>query len=503
MKNSIKIFVLAAGILTLSSCEKFLDVNDNPNSPVTENLALNAKLPAALMSTVSQNTRLINPLSSLWAGYWGTTSEATNLFFNEKTYNGVGIRGTRDGIQIWEGSYNTLLYYQLMKVQAQQENALFYSGIAKIMQAWHFIQLVDMYNNIPFDEALQGTQYISPRYEDGKTVYEKSVNLITEGINDIKGASAADLPGAADIIFGGNRLMWAKFGNTLKLRAMIHQSEANNQAHIVAEIQKIVQEGSGFLGVGENANANPGYLNTTGKMNPYWESYYRNVGGQTTNHISLRPTQYVINKYQSLNDPRLAAIYVALSGGVYKGVLFGNPTVDNQYSAVNTSAFKGPVENNNAPAGLFKSFNQPSVLLGSFESLFLQSEAAQRGWIAGTAKTFYDQGIAESFKYIGLTAGAANTYASQGGVNLDQATNKIQQIITQKWLSLNSISSLEAWTDFRRLGFPDFPNSLQAPSSLDRPLRLMYPESERQTNSGQTDQQGNDVVTAGRIWWDQ
>lgn len=502
MKNAIKIFVLAAGVLTLSACEKFLDVNDNPNRPVSENLALNAKLPAALISTVNQETGQMNQLGAFWVGYWGTTSEAANQFFNEKTYNGVGLRLTRDGLKIWEGSYNTLLYYQLIKVQAQQEGALFYSGIAKIMQGWHFIHLVDIYNNVPFEEALQGTQYIAPKYEDGKSVYEKSLNLISEGMNDIKAAAPTNAPGAADVIFGGNKTLWYKFANTIKLRALVHQSQAANQGYITAEIQKITQEGSGYLGLGENAYAQPGYLNTAGKMNPFWETYYRNVGGQTTSHISLRPTVYVISKYSSLNDPRLSSLYVPVNTA-YNGVLFGNPIVDNQYNAASTSAFRGPNENGGQPAGLFKKFDQPSVLLGSFESLFLQAEAAQRGWISGTAKNFYEQAITESFKYMQVAATAFTAYNDQPAVNLDQAADKIERIIEQKWLALNSISSLEAWSDYRRLGFPAIPNSLQArPAATSRPLRLMYPESEIQTNNAEVTRQGDDAVTTGFIWWD-
>lgn len=500
MKTSIKIFTLALGIFSLSSCDKFLDVNDNPNAPVNENLVLSAKLPAALISTVNQETGQINQLAALWAGYWGTTSEATNLFFKEKTYNGVAIRGTRDGIQIWEGSYNTLLYYQLIKEQAQNENAPFYSGIAKIMQGWHFLHLVDLYNNVPFEEALQGTKFITPRYESGKSVYEKAINLITDGMNDINSSSGVHSPGKADVIFEGNKVLWAKFGNTIKLRALIRQSQANNQGYITNEIQKITQEGSGFLGIGENAYARPGYLNTNGKMNPFWESNYRNVGGQTTNHLSLRPTVYIIDKYKGLNDPRLTTLYTAVNGN-YKGVLFGNPIVDTEYSEKSTSAFKGPSENGGKASGLFKSHDQPSVLMGAFESLFLQAEAAQRGWITGTAKTFYEQAIAESFKYMEVVATEFPAYNAQPLVNLDQAPNKIERIIEQKWLALNSISSLEAWSDYRRLGFPAIPNSLLAPTPDARPLRLMYPESERQTNGAEAEKQGNDQITQGKIWW--
>lgn len=502
MKKSIKIFVFAASLFSLTSCEKFLDVNDNPNGPTEQYLILSARLPGALISTVNQETVQINQLAAFWAGYWGTTSEATNQFYKEKTYNGVAIRGTRDGIQIWEGTYNTLLYYQLIKEQAQKETAPFYSGIAKIMQGWHFLHLVDIYNNVPFDEALNRTQYLQPKYEDGKIVYEKSVQLITEGINEVKAAAADQNPGKADIIFGGDKQLWAKFGNTLKLRALIRQSEANNEAYIAAEIDKIKQEGTGFLGLGENVATKPGYINSKGKMNPFWETNYRGVNASATNHVSLRPSQHIINVYSVLKDPRLASLYTSIDGA-FKGVIFGNPVVDEQYAAKKTSAFKGPNENNGKATGLFKSFDQASVLMGSFESLFLQAEAANRGWISGSDQIFYEQGIAESFKYMEVNAGLFAAYNEQATVKLSAAPadQRIKRIIEQKWLALNSISSLEAWSDYRRLGFPEIPNSLLAPSPDARPLRLMYPESERQTNAAEAAKQGNDEVTVGKIWW--
>lgn len=501
MKNIIKITALALAVVTTTSCEKFLDVNNNPNSPVTENLALSAKLSAALVTTVNQESNQLNSLGAQWGGYWGTTSEGTNQFFKEKSYNGVTIRSSRDGTPVWENSYNNLLYYQLIRTQAQTEAAPFYAGIAKIMQGWHFMRLVDVYNNVPFDEALQGTKFPTPKYEDGKVVYEKSINLITEGIADIKSA-VVNIPGNDDVLFRGNKTLWAKFGNTVKLRALVRQSQANNQAYITAEIQKIVAEGSGFLGVGENAYVQPGYLNTAGKMNPFYESIYRDAGGATTaNYANIRPTVYLINKYTTLNDPRLATTYVPVAGA-YKGVLFGNPTVDNQYRAAATSAFRGPNENANRPAALFKTFSQPAVLLSSFESLFIQAEAAQRGWISGTAVTFYENAIKESFKYAEVAATDFTAYNAQASVSFAAAANKIERIIEQKWLAMNSTNSIEAWSDFRRLGLPAFPNSLLAPSPAARPLRLMYPETERQTNNAEANKQGGDEVTVNAVWWD-
>src|SRR5690606_407141 len=222
-------------------------------------------------------------------------------------------------------SYTNLLYYQLIKEQAEEEGALFYQGLSKIMQGWHFLRLVDIYNNIPFDDALQCTEFSTPRYEAGQLVYEKSIRLITDGIGDVKNAPAGTEAGNDDIVFGGDRTLWAKFGNTIKLRARIRQSEVANAGYIQAEIAEILKEGSGFLAAGENAFVQPGYLNTTSKLNPFWENYYRNVeGAVTANFQDIRPTVFAIEQYAERNDPRLSQLYVAVNGN-YNGVRFGDP----------------------------------------------------------------------------------------------------------------------------------------------------------------------------------
>ncbi|RYY58081.1 MAG: SusD/RagB family nutrient-binding outer membrane lipoprotein [Chitinophagaceae bacterium] len=487
--------------MLLISCNKFLDVNENPNAPTSETLPLRAKLPAVLVSTVNQEQGQLNQIGSLWGGYWGTTNEGISMFVDLKTFNGPAIRHQRDGIPVWENGFNTLLYYQLMKEEAESEGALFYAGIAKIMQGWHFFRLVDIYNNVPFDDALRGTQFPTPRYEEGRVVYQKAMDLVTAGISDIKNSTPGTEPTTDDILFAGNRNAWYRFANTVKLRALIRQSEVADQSYVNAEIAKIQAEGTGFIGAGQTAQVQPGYLNTSGKLNPFWESYYRNVQGVVTgNYQDIRPTSFIIDQYKLLADPRIDRMYVSVAGD-YRGVLFGNPDVAPEYSRVNTSAFKGPSENGGQAAGIFKSATQASILLSSFESLFLQAEATERGWISGNAKALFESGIEESFSYLGVPGGSA-TYAAQPLVSLDNAADPITRIIEQKWLALNSISGIEAWNDFRRLGVPAIPNSLEAPTAASRPLRFMYPETERMTNNENASLQGSDDVISAKVWWD-
>ncbi|SDY73885.1 Starch-binding associating with outer membrane [Rhodonellum ikkaensis] len=501
MKSFNKLFFSPIILIALLSfgCNGFLDVNDNPNAPVSENLKLSATFPAALVASVNQETGQLNQLGALWGGYWGTTSEGINLFFNQKTYNGPGLRDVRDGFPVWETTYTTLLYYRLIRNQAAQEGALFYEGAAKIMQGFHFLRLVDFYDNIPFDEALQGTTHATPAYESGEMVYKKAVDLISEGIEDMKNAPAGTLAGQDDVLFAGNVTLWAKFGNTVKLRALVRQSEVSPLAYIQEEIKKINIEGSGFLMLGQSAMVQPGYLNSAGKLNPFWENYYRNVQNAVTgNYQDIRPTQFLLEQYQLRNDPRLNQLYVPVKGE-FRGVLFGDPEVNHSLYGRNvTSPMKGPAENNGQAGALLKSSTQASVLLSSFESLFLQAEAAQRGWISDAPKSLYEAAIQESFSYMNVEKFLFTAYNSQESVAYD---GSLAKIITQKWLSLNSISSIEAWNDYRRLGLPNFPNSLQSPNPTAHPLRLMYPETERMTNLDEVLKQGNDNITESRIWW--
>jgi hypothetical protein len=366
--------------------------------------------------------------------------------------------------------------------------------------AHHFFTLVDFYNNVPFSDALNGSVNLHPKYESGKDVYAKSVDLITEGIADIKVASL--LPTTDDVLFKGDKSKWTKFGNTLKLRALLKQSEVSSQeSYIKQEISKIIEEGSGFLS--ENAAVNPGYLNTAAKMNPFYETFYRNNAGvAVANYANIRPTQFLINTYKAYNDPRLQQNYTQVSGE-FKGVLFGNNTIAEEFAAVNTSALKGPLENGNQPAGIIKSFSQSTVLISLAETAFLEAEAIERKWISGNASESYQKGIQASFNYLfNQNNYNAQSYINQKSVIYTEASNKIQQIITQKWLALHNINNIQAWNDYRRLGYPAIPNSLSSPSSGAYPLRFMYPETEINTNNANVQAQGENGVLLARVWWD-
>ena len=489
--------VMIATLTILSGCQKgYLDINNNPNQVTAATPVL--VLPSALSSSGSYFSTSFSFLN-LWMGYWnwsGNYSIATS----DKNYQFTN--GFNTGI--WDNGYIILKNYDYIDAQAATLNQPLLQGMAKIMKALHFQILVDTYGNIPYTQALQGLASAQPTYDDATAVYEDLFKQIDAGLTLFSNADKVAAqggtvlnPGTNDIMFQGNIDKWRRFANTLKLRMLLRQSEkSDRQSFIQAQLAIIKASGYGFTKSSENAAVNPGYANSSGQQSPFYGTYGYQVNNQPieANNIN-RGNKYGINFYQSTNDPRIARFYfpVGGTGTTYNGTFFGTiaPLVNSQTSSI------GP--------GLLNNVNQPAYILTSHEAFFLQAEAAQRGWIEGDPKTLYQQGITESFINVGLTAADATTYYSQTTANVGWETspNKIQAIITQKWASLNGWSPFEAWSDYRRLGVPAVPISQDPSTSIKQiPVRLLYPQSEYNYNSGVVKTQGDISQFTSKIFWE-
>ena len=512
MKINTSYFAIIVIALLSVSCEKYLDINKDPNNPVEEYISVEQRLPAAIYHTALQEVTQLNQLGSFWGGYWGTSTEGSNTYKKEQLYNGPAIMAKRDGIPIWENGYTYLNYYELLKLDAEGEGAPAYKAIAMIMQAWHYLRLVDTYGDIPFTQALQGQKFPRPVYDDGADVYKASIDMLSSAI-ELLGRSplpSEKRPGKDDILFNGDLGKWIKFANTIKLRALLRGSAVNSSSYIESEISKMGLNIAGpssstnvsastaiSLLLTETAQVQPGFNATN--LNPFWSTYYRNSSNKTTNgYIHIRPTQFAIECYKSLSDPRLSRLYAKTKSGEYKGVIFGYEGSDAEYSKDHTSPILGPSENGGKAAAILKSQTQPIILLSAAESWFLMAEAAHRGWISGDAAEYYRNGISASMQQMEVPSSERDTYMSRPDVGYN---NTLERIILQKWLALNSISGFEAWSDYRRLGLPEIPNT-PGTSPDERPRRLLYPETEVQTNIAEVSKRDINNITTARVWWD-
>jgi hypothetical protein len=500
-----KLSYLIIGLLAvmLVSCKKeFFDINKNPNSPTTSSITPELLLPRALHLTAARMSVSMD-YTAHWTGYWarGGNYGPTNP---QEDY---AITNDYQAGQ-WSGWYDLLFDIDQMEKKSIDSSQPFYTGIAKVLKSIGFMYLVDQYNNVPYSKAFDLAGNILPSYDKGEDIYADLINQLDEAVNLFKGINAANLAdnrgiSTADIVYKGNAGNWIKFANTQRLKLIIRQSQVSG-FNGASEVAKIVGNGGGFIGAGETANVQPSYVVDNGKQNPFWNAYKTLYTGAVADDYN-RANNYVLSKLKNNNDIRYQYFFskasTPLNGNDYYGYNFGEilPSSD-PYKSINSSNVAGP--------GLAKSASQPQWFFTSVESLFLQAEATQRGWLTGNAKTAYENAIKESFVYLGVTNATteANNYITSGLpiVDWDSSSDKINLIAMQQYLALTGINNFEAYNNYRRLGVPsDLPLSL-APGRSGRgiPKRLLYPTAEYNYNAATVKAEGTIDAQTSTVFWD-
>ncbi|MGZ3854465.1 MAG: SusD/RagB family nutrient-binding outer membrane lipoprotein, partial [Flavisolibacter sp.] len=164
MKRTLLIVTIITAFV-VSGCKKnYLDVNTNPNQSTSADPSL--VLPAALATTAA-NWYPGPTAFSEWMGSWAVSgSYAINANDPGTTYKMTTDYG--DGL--WQSVYDNLEDYQYIQDAAQKTNQPFLEGVARIMKAFNFQHLVDLFNDIPYADALKGASSLRPAYSKGKDV---------------------------------------------------------------------------------------------------------------------------------------------------------------------------------------------------------------------------------------------------------------------------------------------------------------------------------------------
>lgn len=504
-----KIFLIVTSIALVAGmgCKKgYLDVNTNPNQSTSADPSL--VLPAALTVTVAN--WYPGPTSfSEWMGSWAVSgSYAINANDPGTTYKMT--TGAFDFL--WQSVYDNLEDYQYIQDAANKTNQPFFEGIARIMKALNYQHLVNLWNDVPYSDALKGALSLRPAYSKGMDVYDSLFIELQKGIDLVNTAPGA--PSAkSDIMFQGDKTSWVKFANTIRLEMLLKMSQLTTKpAFFQPNLALTVAEPGGFLTT--DALVQPGYVNSTGQGNPFWQRFY-NLSGQPQSSFGdfWAANEFAVNYYQGNKDPRLDREFAPVGGtsnfvGNKLGLANGNP-VNGKYSIF------GP--------GVLISPSAPAVVMLASESYFLQAEAVALGYIPGDDAALYQQGIIESFRYLGVASYAstfASWYASQAGntdVDYSTATSVLAKqtiILRQKWAALISINSAESYGDYRKFdylhtGTPPYAGPLgNTPLSYSPyidipkiPLRLKYPTSEYSKNPENVNAEGTIDHQTNKIWW--
>jgi hypothetical protein len=475
---------LTTALLNNTGCKKdFLDVNENPNSPST--VDVKSVLPSAELAIAHTIGNNFQVFGGIWGQFW-TQSPAASQYKTVDQYSPSASDYDRPWRILYADALTDLRYIQS---RASAQGLTQYVACAKILEAYSFQLLTDNFGDIPYSEALRADEGIlSPHYDSQQSVYNGIIQTALDGVA-LCDENDPVHPGVDDILFNGDMLEWKRFGNTLLLKMYMRLSEVD-PAKAQSGIAALEAANAEFLSEGENALIN--YTTVGGNTHPYY-SVIVDIGGTQNLVASATAVNYMLAN----NDPRLDVLYAPANNGTQVGIPQGAYTLPASTQVSKPSAYTGADALDGASATASVRF------MSDYESLFLQSEAAARGWLTGDAADLYNRAIDASFAATGFTGTESADYEALPAIAFPTAgttADKVKRIITEKWIAMDGTQGDEAWIEWRRTGYPDFftpsVNSIAGPGVW--PYRLYYPSSEVTRNINFPGQK----LINDKVWWD-
>ena len=332
--------------------------------------------------------------------------------------------------------------------------------------------------------------------------------------------------GENDKCFGGDKDKWLRFANTLRLRLALRVSNVDPQL-AKEQGEKAMADPAGLMqNDDDNMKQTPKYSYITGGN----ENIYTLLYNWSANVVLSKEMERAYKEQSTILDPRCE-------------ILWWRPTALEDLNQTEpkedmTKDFNGCENGETSLGGSYTTTYSPSrvfikqdqkkldrkhwwcyareiVWLGYSESLFLQAEAALRGWAGakGTAEDLYKEGIEASFNYYQIGAdeeGQEKISKYMKGLKGLQAFKsgdreaQLEQIITQKWIAVYPNGN-EGWAEFRRTDYPRYMKTPKGGNNSGGEVangkfikRLRYPDSEVSNPN-----RPKDVDTQGtRLWWD-
>lgn len=486
MKKIIRILFLA---ILVVSCEKDLNINDNPNTPTNVDKSFVITAAQGSLATVLGGD--LTNLGGFMAQYH-TQAPSASQYLNIDSYNLNTDYANTLWSELYSGCLNDLNY---VKSESEEVGETGSYLIATLLEAYTYQVLTDLFGDIPYSESILGSENISPKSDPGNEIYLSLITKIDNALSKYNNNPVASTFGSQDAVYESSMEDWVKFGNTLKLKLYMRMSytdQANASAvNALLAQDNFIENDAKFALYNSSQEEN--------KNNPFYDVQIQRLGD--VNNVG---SASLIRFYTENADPRVDVVYRKNKNDVIRPL--------DQGDRASFSSEKGD------------DFSRPNVLPGTpvylltvSESNFLQAEALIRYSGGANAAAKYEEGVVNSFLTYGLNPAAAQALVGTGGVyeyvpsaDVEQA---VRQVMIQKWASLAYVNTIEAFFEVRRTKFPEtlslgsqdyaIGNLIVSENSVlpgdQTPNSLFYPSNEVLRNSN-LDQKSS--VTE-KIWWDQ
>lgn len=488
IKHKAATIVGIGALLIASSCSdisNFNDTNVNPNSvtdPLTSALLTNAEVRMATIGNTLAVRSLAIWIPGLYCQYFSQAQ-----YTDESTYSSVAPG--------WDDVYagplkdlQTIIDYNsdaATKVKAANNGSNSNQiAIARILRAYFYSHITDLWGDMPYSQALNGEKIVQPIYDTQSDVYKGLFKELKEAAAQFDGGNTA----LGDIIFKGDAAKWKKFANSLRCVLALRISNAD-AALGTAEFKDALAGGV----IETNANnvilAFPG-----GTYNHPWFDEYNG-----RNDFAIGQT--IEKAMKDINDPRLpkygnpsaAGAVIGIPCGVTRADAIAFTTANPAYSKVLAPSLRAQAS--------------PYEILMAADVFLARAEAAKRGWTTEVAATMYNSGIKAAFEKWGVFVQADyDAFIASAKVKLDGGADDLKKIGTQRWLTFYPRGD-QGWAEWRRTGFPILaPAPAAINSSKKIPRRYIYPSAEANLN-GENYKTAVSKVTGGdnadgKVWWD-
>ncbi len=474
MKKIIYLFITILSLSVISCDNNFEEINTSPNdSQVTDpNLLLSATITAT--QNTLYNMQIGGDMGLCWAQHMSKVQ-----YNDEEKY--IPRRALMNAL--WTNMYASVIAeskaaYELAGLDGNTN----LQAASLVMQANAYQILTDAFGPVPFTEAVTPGN-TKPVFDSQEDVYDGIVALLDEADALLASGTGVITP-SADLLYGGDTAKWRKLANSLKLKALMRIS---GKRDVSAQVQALVSGGQLMSSNADSAQL--AYTASQPDANPIYETI---VFG---NRAEYKVSSVLVDALTISNDPRLSVYAQVNDANAYVGNIPGieNPGNYNGFSSPGTKYLDPTL---------------PGVVLSYAQVKFLLAEAANNGIIPGgnaVASSHYYDAIQANMEFNGVSAAAIATYVAQPGLAFGNATQGKEKIATQEWLALYG-QGFEAWTEWRRTGFPTLLPAQGAPSSQPTiPSRFYYSTDTQNTN--QTNYEAavatltNGDSMLSKVWW--
>jgi len=528
--NKIKYIISSLIVVaSLTSCNNYLDINENPNSIHAENITPELIFPGAVAQSYRAQAGDMMQFGNLMMNSWaGDVYHYGGLYPNEFSLSAVNSQ-FYDGIwdNIYQNVNNFVVIERYPNGNHSQDN---YIAMAKVMKAFYMQYIVDLYGNAPYTEAFKGQNNLAPKYDKDVDIYKSLIGNLDEAVAliDAEEDNAVN-PAEKDIVFGGDMTKWKAFAQTVKLRYLLRMSKVTGDLAAYRDGHLAALSSSTNLGanlISSDVVEKPGYSTANNdKLNPFaFNYYYNSTPTEVQNHIVITASEHLAialngnnlgnaapqyQKFNGLVDPRRFRLFTSITynsvgqvKGVRQGATSGQPgaPTDNQnVSKLAAGNFSGGTPVSNVTGVLNASNARGGVIMSLAEAKLMLAEASLKYPALFTGgQTAFNDGVTASGLWVGVTPVNMGTYVTNistrpglGWVGTD--AQKMEAIMTQKWLALTNVNPTEMYIEYNRTELPYNPLAVNAVKSR-RPYRLVYPNSEFATNSANVPNIASDVV---------